>query len=112
MTGGMPSGLFPRDARRSAMWTAGPGLPSRPVAVPTPGVKVRRAIERRIIVANTAGGLLVGSYFILLRDVDPGDTLLQWWIAVMVTSLSFNIIGAGLTLLLSRRFLGPRLRFL
>ena len=73
---------------------------------------IRRAIERRIIAANTFGGLLVGSYLISLRDVSPGETLLQWWAAVVITSLSLNILGAGLTLLLSRRYLGPVLRFL
>jgi adenylate cyclase len=75
-------------------------------------VTIRRAIERRIIAANLIGGPLVGSYFISMRDVDPGDTLLEWWAAVVVTSLMLNVLGAVVTIALSRRFLGPVLQFL
>jgi adenylate cyclase len=65
-----------------------------------------------VAAANAVGGLLVWAYLISLADTPPGETLTQLWAETMALSAALSLVGVVLILLLSRRFLGPRLRFL
>ena len=74
---------------------------------------IRRAIERRLAIANLVGGQFAAAYLVALNDVEDPDTpVAEVWVSVLGTSLTGAVLGAVIIVLVGRFVAGPRLRFL